>query len=197
MADAVRGPLLMLAALALIAGPSAVARSRAVTPSSDSGVDVRILRPVPLDTPPPTVTLTYRADPRGQFMIMAETNGAPVRFLVDTGATLVALTTRAAGIDLRNFIFDQVVRTSNGSIPAASVLLREIRVGKLSVHHIRATVIEKVDRSSDRGGLPQSVEELSTAAKDAEVSLVGVGRTAGGCLSRSLTFDDAAHRHRQ
>ena len=121
-----RGPLLMLAALALIAGPSAVARSRAVTPSSDSGVDVRILRPVPLDTPPPTVTLTYRADPRGQFMIMAETNGAPVRFLVDTGATLVALTTRAAGIDLRNLVFDQVVRTSNGSIPAASVLLREI-----------------------------------------------------------------------
>ncbi len=115
-----------------------------------AGVGVRILRPPPLDTPPPTSRRAYHADPRGQFMITAEANGASVRFLVDTGATLVVLTTkdaRAAGIDLRDLVFNQVVHTGNGMAPAASVLLREIRVEKLSIRDIRAAVIEKADQS--------------------------------------------------
>jgi len=142
--------LLALAALALVAAPTFVGAQSNGTPPSDSAFGVRIFRPTPLDTPPPTSRLTYHADPRSQFMITAEANGAPVRFLVDTGATLVVLTAKdasAAGIDLRNLVFNQVMHTSNGMVRAASILLREIRVEKLSIRDIRAAVIEKADQS--------------------------------------------------
>jgi aspartyl protease family protein len=130
--------------------PTCVAAQSIGTPPSDSSFGVRILRPAPLNTPPPTTTLTYRADPRGQFMVTAEVNGAPVGFLVDTGATLVVMTAkdaRAAGINLRDLVFNQIVHTSNGPVAAAAVLLREIRVDKLAIHDIRAAVIEKLDQS--------------------------------------------------
>ena len=145
-----KGPVLALAALSLVAAPSLGAAQANGTPPSDSPFGVRILRPLPLDTPSPASRRTYRADSRGQFMITAEANEAPVRFLVDTGATLVVLTVmdaRAAGINLRDLVFNQVVHIGNGPVPAASVLLREIRVEKLSIRDIRAAVIEKADQS--------------------------------------------------
>src|SRR5712691_2227 len=145
-----KGPLLALAALALVAAPTFVGAQSNGTPPSDSAFGVQIFRPTPLNTPPPTSRLTYHADPRSQFMITAEANGALVRFLVDTGATLVVLTAkdaRAAGFDLRDLVFNEVMHTSNGMVRAASVLLREIRVEKLSIRDIRAAVIEKADQS--------------------------------------------------
>ena len=145
-----KGPLLALAALALVAAPTFVGAQSNGTPPSDTAFGVRIFRPTPLDTPPPTSRLTVHADPRNQFMITALANGAPVRFLVDTGATLVVLTAkdaRTAGIDLRDLVFNEVVHTSNGMVRAASVLLREIRVERLSIRDIRAAVLEKADQS--------------------------------------------------
>ncbi len=145
-----KGALLALAALALVAAPTFVGAQSNGTPPSDSAFGVRIFRPTPLDTPPPISRLTYRANPRSQFIITAEANGAPVRFLVDTGATLVVLTAKdagAAGIDLRDLVFNQVMHTSNGMVRAASVLLREIRVESFSIREIRAAVLEKADQS--------------------------------------------------
>ena len=144
-----KGALLALA-FALVAAPTFVGAQSNGTPPSDGAFGVRIFRPTPLDTPPPTSRLTYRANQRSQFIITAEANGAPVRFLVDTGATLVVLTAKdagAAGIDLRNLVFNQVMHTGNGMVRAASVLLREIRVDGFSIRDIRAAVLEKADQS--------------------------------------------------
>ncbi len=46
-----KGPVLALAALALVAAPSLGAAQANGTPPSDSRFGVRILRPLPLDTP--------------------------------------------------------------------------------------------------------------------------------------------------
>ena len=56
-------------------------------------------------------------------MLAAEVNGAPVRFLVDTGASLVFLTpddARAAGLTPRDLDYTQRVDTCNGTVRAAS-----------------------------------------------------------------------------
>jgi len=73
-----------------------------------------------------------------------------VRFLVDTGASLVTLTpadARAAGLNSRQLAFDERASTANGLVRMASVTLREIRLGQLSVGDVPAAVIENLSVS--------------------------------------------------
>ena len=77
-------------------------------------------------------------------------NGAPMRFLVDTGATLVVLTpsdARAAGIDPSALVFDKAMRTASGTVPAATTVLRDVRVGRISIGDVRAAVIANAPQS--------------------------------------------------
>jgi aspartyl protease family protein len=95
-------------------------------------------------------TLAYRADRRGHFSLTAAVNGAPIRLVVDTGASLVALTlddARAAGIGRDELVFNQITQTANGRVRFASVILREIRIEQLSIDNIPAAVIENLDQS--------------------------------------------------
>ncbi len=74
----------------------------ALTPATPAPKDekVRVLRPMELDR-----TITFPADALGHILLLANVNGTPLRFLVDTGATLVALTpadAESAGIHQAN-----------------------------------------------------------------------------------------------
>lgn len=89
---------------------------------------------------------TYRADASGHFFIDARVNGAPIRFLVDTGATVVALTpedARAAGVLNGMLSYTMPVQTADGIAHAAPVTLREIVLGQLSEQEVPAIVMEK------------------------------------------------------
>lgn len=106
----------------------------------------------PSESPPAAAvnTLVYPANSRGHVMLDAVVNGATVRFLVDTGASLVTLTpadARAAGIDPRQLAFDQRASTANGLVHMAAVSLREIRLGQLTVGDVPAAVIENLNVS--------------------------------------------------
>jgi aspartyl protease family protein len=99
---------------------------------------------------PVSNTIVYTANERGHVIVEAEVNGAPVRMLVDTGATLVALTpgdARAAGIDPAGLAFTQRVNTANGTARMALVTLREIRIDQLSVYDVPAAVLENLNVS--------------------------------------------------
>lgn len=92
---------------------------------------------------PPTDTLVYRADARGQVMLDAWVNGAPVRFLLDTGASKVALTAeaaRAAGYAPDDLKYDAYASTAGGVVRVAPVTLREVRLEQLSLYDVPATV---------------------------------------------------------
>jgi aspartyl protease family protein len=92
----------------------------------------------------------YPAGPNGHFVLSAEVNGAPVRFLVDTGASLVFLTpddARTAGFDPRGLDYTQLVDTGNGAVRAAPVVLREVRIDDLSLDNVRAAVLDNLGRS--------------------------------------------------
>jgi aspartyl protease family protein len=125
--------------------PEARAPDRIVTsPSTDAPPALTILRPSS------NRTLVYRADRRGNFSLTATVNGAPTRFVVDTGASLVALTlddARAAGIGRSELVFNQLTQTANGRVHFAPVMLREVRIEQLSIENVPAAVIENLDQS--------------------------------------------------
>jgi clan AA aspartic protease (TIGR02281 family) len=54
---------------------------------------------------------------------------------------------RAAGIDPSALVYDKSMRTANGTIPAATAVLREVRVGGLSIGDVRAAIIPKAPQS--------------------------------------------------
>lgn len=82
----------------------------------------------------------------GHWRTEARVNGRKVEVLVDTGATLVALTqddARAAGIDVRNLRYSERVRTASGTARAASVTLERVQIGAVRVEDVEAMVIER------------------------------------------------------
>ena len=104
----------------------------------------------PSPSPPAVNSLVYRADRSGHVLLTASVNGAAVRFIVDTGATVVALSLRdaqAAGIGPGELHFNQAVATANGRVRAAALKLREIRLEQLSVYDVPAVIIEQLDTS--------------------------------------------------
>jgi aspartyl protease family protein len=105
-------------------------------------------RPAEID--PAVNTLVYPANDQGHVILEAAVNGASVRLLVDTGASLVILTpadARAAGISRGELVFNHRVSTANGSARMAPVTLREVRVGQLSIYDVPAAVLENVNIS--------------------------------------------------
>ncbi len=97
--------------------------------------------------PAPRNELTYRANAWGQFVVDAEVNGAPVRFLVDTGATYLSLTPRdaaAIGLSPSSLTYNLRMNTAKGAARAAEVRLREVRIDQLSINDVPAIVMEDV-----------------------------------------------------
>lgn len=90
-----------------------------------------------------TGTAMVRAAEDGHFRIDATVDGAQVRFLLDTGASMVVLNRQDAlklGFDLEKLAFTQRTQTANGVGMGAPVRLREIRIGPIMVKNIRAMV---------------------------------------------------------
>jgi len=89
-------------------------------------------------------SVTFAADSQGQFLVEPIVNGIRLRMLVDTGASLVVLSredARRLGINPAPADFWATVSTANGAIQVAPVLLKEIKVGELSVHGVPAAVL--------------------------------------------------------
>jgi aspartyl protease family protein len=80
----------------------------------------------------------------GHFMVTAEIADVEIRFLVDTGASQVILTTEDAerlGHDLDSLEFSDRFQTANGTIRGARLVLAELRIGDLEIAEVRASVI--------------------------------------------------------
>jgi aspartyl protease family protein len=95
-------------------------------------------------------TLVYHANRNGHVIIDGNVNGSPVRFLVDTGATVVALTVEdaaAAGFSHAGLRFKDPVRTAGGVVQVAPVTLRELRIGQFATPDVRAVVVENLSIS--------------------------------------------------
>lgn len=84
------------------------------------------------------------AGPGGHFLTAGSINGKAVRFMVDTGATLIALPRSEAarlGLDLRA-ARAVVTQTANGPATAQMLPLQRVRVGDVEVYDVMAVVTE-------------------------------------------------------
>lgn len=96
--------------------------------------------------------VALRASQDGHFYANATVNGVSVRFLVDTGASSIALSAEDAGrlgFDPANLEYFLPVTTANGRALAARVTLDEVRLGSIAFAHVTAAVMPPgaLDRS--------------------------------------------------
>ena len=81
----------------------------------------------------------------GHFYLDAKVNGAPVRFLVDTGATMIALTVQDAqnaAVPVEPGNFRVIARGASGDVMGARVQLGQMTLGSHTVTSIDAIVID-------------------------------------------------------
>lgn len=84
------------------------------------------------------------ADMQGHFYTVGTVNGAPIRFVVDTGATMIALGAAdalRANIDYRKGQAG-AVSTANGTTRMWRVTLNTVKVGDVTLHNVDAGVLE-------------------------------------------------------
>jgi aspartyl protease family protein len=79
----------------------------------------------------------------GHFWAQVTLDGVPRRMLVDSGATVTALSTRtaqAAALDVRNSAFPMILETANGQISAQTASVRELRLGDIAARDLAVVV---------------------------------------------------------
>ena len=81
--------------------------------------------------------------PDGHYYIAAEVNGAPVQFVLDTGASTLVLTREdaaAAGLSIDDLNFTNRAMTANGEVRTAPVRLDSVTIGPATDENISAVV---------------------------------------------------------
>jgi len=94
--------------------------------------------------PPNQTTISIAPDNIGQYRIQGTINGFSTDFLVDTGASLVAISEREAkqmGIEYAKSPERAPVVTAQGQANSYIVDLETLTVGGIQTHHVRAAVI--------------------------------------------------------
>ena len=89
-------------------------------------------------------TVTLAADTRGQFFTNGTVNGRPVRFIVDTGATLTTLSradARRIGLEYRRGIPTKTM-TANGVAVGWRIPLETVSVGGMELRDVDAMVLD-------------------------------------------------------
>ena len=96
----------------------------------------------------PSTTLE-RSD-NGHYYADAQVNGASVHFLVDTGATGVALTqddARKAGIAFSPYEFEVIGSGASGPVKGKLVMIDRVTLGGKTVENVEGAILEGADMS--------------------------------------------------
>jgi aspartyl protease family protein len=90
-------------------------------------------------------SVTLPADERGHFMVDGQVNGGYVRFMVDTGATLVSMSSSEAqrlGIDYRSGRRGMARVADGRAVPVYYVVLDSVTIGDLTIFNVEGSVME-------------------------------------------------------
>jgi len=90
----------------------------------------------------------------GHFWITARLNGVPQRLLVDTGATLTALSpdlAAEAGVEPLPMREPVLLRTANGTVSARIATVKELRLGNVVARNLDVVVAPGMEQTSVLG----------------------------------------------
>lgn len=107
------------------------------------------------DSKAANASVTLMADDRGHFVTQGTINGSSISFLVDTGASLIAIPAadaRRMGLNYHHAPRG-MVSTANGLAPAYRLKLDTVRVGPITLNNVDAVVLE--------GGMPNALLGMS------------------------------------
>ena len=93
---------------------------------------------------PTADSVAITADVRGHFTADGQVNGMPVRFMVDTGASLVSLPAGEAQRLSLDYKKGQkaLMGTANGTVPGYLIKLDTLKVGNVTLHGVDAVVLD-------------------------------------------------------
>ena len=120
-----------------------------VAPRLQERADAPTPMTVAVATPEPVPSAGSRAafidrEDDGHFWARADVSGTQVKFMVDTGASIVALTyldAQRLGLKPEELDFDSEIRTAGGVTYGAPVTLESIRVGKVKIENVNAVIL--------------------------------------------------------
>lgn len=94
---------------------------------------------------PPTIrNVAVQINQKGQYITTGSINGRPVRFLIDTGANVVAINSAMAkslGIEFQSGQL-MPTTTASGIVRSRAVILESVHVGEISASNIQAVILE-------------------------------------------------------
>lgn len=139
--------MLKLAIVAIVAAVSAVGAAEVITAMDRAAMPGPAARAaVAVADQPPSEAASISKAADGHYWAEADVDGHAVHFLVDTGATAVALTAADAqrlGIDTTGLDYAYSVATANGQARAARVTLASIAVAGARVNDVQAYVLDR------------------------------------------------------
>ena len=111
---------------------------------------------VPDASPAGTRSLSIPRDARGHFQAEGRIDGQRIAFMVDTGASVIALNEKSAarfGLRPSRGDYNATVSTANGTIKAARTRLAMVELGGLVVRDVEAMVLPDEALSENLLGL--------------------------------------------
>lgn len=90
----------------------------------------------------------------GHYWLVAEVNGVPTRFLVDTGATLTAFSSRSAdeaGLEPRTGGLPVILNTANGTVTADLTTVDSLRFGNIEAAGLDAVIAPNLGNTNVLG----------------------------------------------
>lgn len=127
-----------------------------LTPASASTSTVKQTALVAMPTQTGLRSLSIPRDPRGHFQTEGRVGGQRITFMVDTGATVVALNESSAarfGLYPTPGQYTANVSTANGTVKAARTRIEMLDVGGLIVRDVDAMVLPDEALSENLLGL--------------------------------------------
>jgi aspartyl protease family protein len=131
-------------------------------------VTVPLIQRLPASTPPATVHVAkpadvarekivrVAADRAGHFMLTGQIEGKTTRLVLDTGASIIALTYEDGeriGARPRPGAPKMRISTANGVVMADQVRLNRVQIGEIMVHDVEAVVMPKGALSTNLLGM--------------------------------------------
>jgi aspartyl protease family protein len=135
--------VIIFAAFALAAGVI-VPRYAAKTHSSNPTPAMMTTAVAPADAAPDSRSVVISPGSNGHFHVEGRIDGRRMDFMVDTGASVIALTERDAamlGIHPAEGEYSAMVRTANGVVRAAPIQLNMVEIDDIMVRDVAAMVM--------------------------------------------------------
>jgi len=131
--------LVVFAALLLAVGAFAARYADRLMPAQPASQVLAAAPPAPVNSR----SVTISRDSRGHFMVEARVDGRRLEFMIDTGASVIALRESAAarlGVHPSPRDYTVPIQTANGVGRAAPIRLNVVEIGAIVVRDVPALV---------------------------------------------------------